>query len=746
MLPAARSLFLLLILGAAPVLAQEEQVSVKLNVPTLASQYLSVPDKTGLEGMTAMTIEAWVYPTSTTGVQTIVGNDYRFSYWLGIVPTGNPSYPFKVRYYPTGGVGNYVECTPADLQLNRWTHIAVEYDVPSNAWICFVNAVTACSGLDLPSPGPIGSSAGDLRIGADREGPVASYFFRGYLDEVRIWSAAKSASVLRDVWLAGAADAGFLCSDYLSLQAWWTMWGPTSFFGPLVFSDDREYGSSDLGNHAVAMNGASPSTMAPPVDYNVGVQFTGSTDYAVTGYPHDFSNGLTLEAWIAPSTLAGFPTIVGRDYTSSFWLGLTPAGHLRFYPTGGVGNFVESVGTIATNRWTHVAVTYRNGRTRFYIDGVQDAETSTISGPVGENGRPIYVGADDESGGPAFFYTGLLDEVRITDGERSPYQIRSERFIGHDRAPTSTRTVVDALGEDRFQEFISFGRRLSRVFTGGSARLVRSGAPLASPYGAAGAEAVERSQVMDYMLHGFRTRIWGGMAAGMLPPGTNSLGGAGEAIEVAETTPITDVDVFMSLPTTSLAGTGVYLNHPDGTLVTLLDPAASSGRGLHTVFDDESGISLALGIPPYVDGVQPSTPLSALDGKPSNGTWKVLVTSAVPGNPAIGLWAFGLSLNGVPLAVGDGTHAPPAAALRNVGANPGGRSGTLEYDLPMAGRAVLRLYDVGGRCVSTLGDGRREAGSYRVFWSVPGLPPGNYFVRLAIDGRESGRLKVAVTR
>jgi hypothetical protein len=215
---------------------------------------------------------------------------------------------------------------------------------------------------------------------------------------------------------------------------------------------------------------------------------------------------------------------------------------------------------------------------------------------------------------------------------------------------------------------------------------------------------------------------------------------------VTETAPITDVNAFVSLPTTSLAGTGVYLNHPDGTMVTLLDPAAGSGRGLHTVFDDEAAITLAGGIAPYVDGVQPSSPLSAFDGKPSNGTWKVLVTSAAAGNPAIGLWAFGLSVNGILLAVEDGAQVPAAAALRNLGTNPGRASGTLEFDLPRAGRAVLSLFDVAGRRLATLGDAGHEPGRYRVHWSAPGLRPGNYFVRLVIDGRESGRLKIAVMR
>ena len=131
-----KSLVFLLILGAVAAVAQEEQVSLKLNVPDLANQYLSVSNKPGLEDLTAMTIEAWVFPTSTTGIQTIVGNDYHSSYWLGIVPTGNPTYPFKIRYYPTGGAATTWRPFRPDLQLNRWSHIAVTYDATAVVWRC----------------------------------------------------------------------------------------------------------------------------------------------------------------------------------------------------------------------------------------------------------------------------------------------------------------------------------------------------------------------------------------------------------------------------------------------------------------------------------------------------------------------------------------------------------------------------------------------------------------------------------
>jgi hypothetical protein len=111
-----------LLVGVGPVLAQWSlPQSVELNSAAPGAAYLSVADKTDLTGLTAYTIEAWVHPTSYAGFPTIVGNDYRTSFWFGLNESG------RVRFYPTGGVGNFVESNFVPI-LDQWTHLAVTYE------------------------------------------------------------------------------------------------------------------------------------------------------------------------------------------------------------------------------------------------------------------------------------------------------------------------------------------------------------------------------------------------------------------------------------------------------------------------------------------------------------------------------------------------------------------------------------------------------------------------------------------
>ena len=103
--------------------------------------------------------------------------------------------------------------------------------------------------------------------------------------------------------------------------------------------------------------------------------------------PDGFADGITIEAWVCPQSFSGFPTIVGRNYLTSFWLGFSTTGQLRFYPTGGGGNFVDATTVVAPGNWVHVAATYRDGVTRLYVDGNPAGIFTSITGGRGRE-RP----------------------------------------------------------------------------------------------------------------------------------------------------------------------------------------------------------------------------------------------------------------------------------------------------------------------------------------------------------------------
>ncbi|HEX7176093.1 MAG TPA: proprotein convertase P-domain-containing protein, partial [Pyrinomonadaceae bacterium] len=107
-------------------------------------------------------------------------------------------------------------------------------------------------------------------------------------------------------------------------------------------------------------------------------------------------------------------------------------------------------------------------------------------------------------------------------------------------------------------------------------------------------------------------------------------------INVADTGAVDDVNVRVRLNHTFDGDVEIRLVHPDGTVVLLSDNRGGSGdnygagandcSGTHTVFDDGAAVAISAGTAPFAATFRPEQPLSALNGKATNGTWKLRIT------------------------------------------------------------------------------------------------------------------------
>lgn len=142
--------------------------------------YVEIPYAQELNFLNAITIEAWVKRAGTR-CETVVGNGWLESYWLGFCYAA-------IRFYR--GSGTAVDGS-ASIPAGEWAHIAVTYDGQTRRY--YVNGqldreTSADAGPIMPA------NQLPLYIGADRDG---GYYFQGLIDEVRIWSVVRSQAEIQ---------------------------------------------------------------------------------------------------------------------------------------------------------------------------------------------------------------------------------------------------------------------------------------------------------------------------------------------------------------------------------------------------------------------------------------------------------------------------------------------------------------------------------------------------------------------
>ena len=168
--------------------------------------YARVAHSSELNNLNAITIEAWVWRNNTSRGETIVGNGWTESYWLGFSPTG------KLRFI---GHGGDIVDSNTTVTAGRWTHVAVTYNGSVRNF--YINGVLDKTTSELP--GAIDPNPSDpLGIGYDPD-PFTGNYFDGTLDEVRIWKTARSqADIQAGMFQAFAAPLSANLVGYWQLN------------------------------------------------------------------------------------------------------------------------------------------------------------------------------------------------------------------------------------------------------------------------------------------------------------------------------------------------------------------------------------------------------------------------------------------------------------------------------------------------------------------------------------------------
>lgn len=192
--------------------------------------------------------------------------------------------------------------------------------------------------------------------------------------------------------------------------------------------------------------------------YGAAIQFDGTNDFVNINDANslDLTNGMTMEAWVNPSNLTGFKTIICKDRTTSnFTYTLAannnasntnnqrPNSRIRI---GSANTAATGTTKLALNTWTHVASTYDGANFRLYINGVQVSSVA-VTGNITVTTNPLRIGGTTALSGQ--YFAGRIDEVRIYNRALTAAEIQSDMNtpIAPDLTNPTVNITAPAAGE-----------------------------------------------------------------------------------------------------------------------------------------------------------------------------------------------------------------------------------------------------------------------------------------------------------
>ena len=200
-----------------------------------------------------------------------------------------------------------------------------------------------------------------------------------------------------------------------------------------AFGFDEASGATAVNSSNAAYNGTILQAARVAGKIGRGLSFDGVNDWVtvndITASPLDLATGMTVEAWVNPTAMSGWETVVLKERgaagtgllsyalyahdgapTGGGFAG--PAGYLRPNPANSTtdqGVRQASHTAIPLNAWTHIATTYDGANQRLYINGALVA-TKAQTGSIAVGNQPLRIGGNSVSGE---FFRGVIDEVRI---------------------------------------------------------------------------------------------------------------------------------------------------------------------------------------------------------------------------------------------------------------------------------------------------------------------------------------------
>jgi hypothetical protein len=180
--------------------------------------------------------------------------------------------------------------------------------------------------------------------------------------------------------------------------------------------------------HTGTISGATWTTQGK---FGSALTFDGVNDWVTVNDANDldFTTGLTIEAWVYPTTSGSWRNVLIKEQTGGEVYNLyanadtnAPAAYLAPASLPGVALDARGSAALPLNTWSHLAATYDGTTLRLYVNGSLVGSRAVASALVTSTGA-LRIGGNSVWGE---FFTGRIDEVRLYNRALSVAEIQAD--------------------------------------------------------------------------------------------------------------------------------------------------------------------------------------------------------------------------------------------------------------------------------------------------------------------------------
>ncbi|MEW9549428.1 LamG-like jellyroll fold domain-containing protein [Nonomuraea sp. NPDC050783] len=181
--------------------------------------------------------------------------------------------------------------------------------------------------------------------------------------------------------------------------------------------------ASGNGNHGTATG----TSWTASGRYGRALSFNGLTSWV--NVPDSaglrLTGGMTLEAWVRPSSVNAWRTVVMKRHSGGLAYALSAGApdrlpHARVYTTA--ASDLAGAAELPVNTWSHLAATYDGAALRLFVNGVQVSQRA-VTGDLRTDGSSLRIGGN---GLLNQVFSGQIDEVRVYGRALTPAQIQTD--------------------------------------------------------------------------------------------------------------------------------------------------------------------------------------------------------------------------------------------------------------------------------------------------------------------------------